>query len=76
MKTAKAVVAAIGATATAVMTAVATAQVVLDDGALDAGEYGTLTTAAITLAVTVWAVWRVPNKDTETETLVRNVHNR
>lgn len=76
MRTAKAVVAAIGATCTAVMTAVATAQTVLDDGALDIGEYGTITTAAITLAVTVWAVWRVPNKDSETEELVRNVRTR
>jgi hypothetical protein len=61
MKTAKAVVAGIGATLTALMTMWATVSVAAQDDAFDAGEIGTLTTAAITLALTVWAVWRVPN---------------
>jgi hypothetical protein len=61
MKTAKAVVAGIGATLTALMTMWATVSVAAQDDAFDVGEIGTLTTAAITLALTVWAVWRVPN---------------
>jgi hypothetical protein len=59
---AKTYAAAIGATLTALMTALATAQSVLDNGALDAGEYGLITTAVVTLGGTVYAVWRTPNK--------------
>jgi len=62
MKTAKAVVAGIGATLTALMTMWATVSVAAQDDAFDVGEIGTLTTAAVTLVLTVWAVWRVPNE--------------
>lgn len=61
MTAGKAVAAAIGATLTALTTALAAVQVALDDGALDAAEYGTLTTAAVVLVGTVYAVWRTPN---------------
>lgn len=59
---AKTYAAAIGATATAVMAAVASVQVVLDDGALDAAEYGLIATAVVTLVGTVYGVWRTENK--------------
>lgn len=59
---AKAVAAAIGATLTAAMAAVATAVTVLDDGALDFTEYGLIATAVATLGGTVYAVWRTENK--------------
>lgn len=59
---AKTYAAAVGGTLTALMSAVATAQVVLDDGALDIGEYGLIATAVATLASTVYAVWRTPNQ--------------
>jgi len=58
----KAWVAAVGATATAVATAVAAVQVALDDGSLDIGEYGTVATAVLVLVATVYGVWRAPNK--------------
>ena len=61
MKSAKAVVAAIGSTITALMTALATVSLVLDDDAVDVTEIGTLTTAVVALGLTIWAVWRVPN---------------
>lgn len=59
---AKAVVAAIGATATAVATAVATAQVVLADDKVDFTEYGTIAAAVATLVATVYGVWKTENK--------------
>lgn len=59
---AKAIVAALGATATAVTAALATVQLVLSDDKVDFPEYGTLATAAVTLIATVYAVWRVPNE--------------
>lgn len=59
---AKTYAAAIGGTLTALVTALATAQAVLDDGALDAAEYGLIATAAATLIGTVYAVWRTPNR--------------
>lgn len=59
---AKAWLAALGTTLTAVTTALATVQLVLSDDAVDLAEYSTLVTAAVTLAATVYAVWRVPNK--------------
>lgn len=57
--------AAIGATATAIATAAATAQVVLDDGQLDASEYGTIATAAAVLFATIYGVWKTENKPIE-----------
>lgn len=62
---AKAVVAAIGATATAIATAAATAQVVLADGKLDFSEYGTIATAVALLVGTVYGVWKTQNKPLE-----------
>lgn len=62
MKTAKAVVAAIGATVTALTTALTTVTFVLSDDAVDVGEIGSLATALVSLGLTVWAVWRVPNE--------------
>ena len=59
---AKTYAAAIGATATAVTAAIASVQVVLDDGALDAAEYGLIATAVVTLVGTVYGVWRTENK--------------
>lgn len=59
---AKAWVAGIGATLTAVTTALATVQLVLADDAINLPEISTLTTAAVSLLATVYAVWRVPNK--------------
>ncbi len=67
METAKAWAAAIGSTCVAITTAMATVQIVLDDGALDAGEYGSLATAAVVLVGTVYAVWRTPNRPTGVE---------
>lgn len=60
---AKAVAAAIGSTLVAASTALASVQVVLDDGALDAAEYGLILTAVVTFLGAVYAVWRVPNQE-------------
>lgn len=57
-------VSAIGATATAILTACATAATVLGDDRIDFTEYGAIAAAAATLAGTVWGVWRVENKPT------------
>jgi len=54
--------AAIGSTLTAATTALATVQIVLSDDKVDFSEYGTVTTAVLTLAATVYAVWRTENK--------------
>lgn len=59
---AKAWVAAAGTTLTALMTAVATASVVLDDDAVSIGEVGTIATAVATLAATIYGVWKTTNK--------------
>lgn len=56
----KAYAAAIGGTLTALTTALATAQVVLADGAVDLSEISTVALAVVTLATTVYAVWKVP----------------
>jgi hypothetical protein len=58
----KAWTAALGATATAITTALATVEVVLDDGNLDMSEYGIIAVAAATLIGTVWGVWKNPNR--------------
>ena len=62
MKSAKAVIAGIGASLTALMTMLATISLVLDDDAVDVTEIGTLSTAIVSLVLTIWAVWRVPNE--------------
>jgi hypothetical protein len=59
---AKTVVAAIGATCTAILVALAVVQTVLADGKLDITEYSTLIGAAVTLVGTVYGVWRTENK--------------
>lgn len=59
--------AAVGATATAIASATATAQVVLDDGQLDASEYGTIATAVAVLLATVYGVWKTENKPKKAE---------
>lgn len=62
LTSAKAVAAGIGLTLTSLTTALATVQLVLSDDAVDFAEYGTLTTAAVTLVASIYAVWRTPNK--------------
>lgn len=59
---AKAWVAAAGSTLTALTTALATASVVLDDDAVDMGEIVPITTAVVTLAATIYGVWKARNK--------------
>ena len=61
-KPAKAWVAGIGTTLTALMTATATATVVLDDDAIDLAEVSTITTAVATLVATVYGVWATKNR--------------
>lgn len=62
LKATKAIVAAIGTTATAVSTWVAAVAVVASDDAIDLAEVGAVTTATLTLAATVYGVWRTVNK--------------
>jgi hypothetical protein len=57
----KAWVAGIGATLTALSTALATVSVALGDDRVDASEVGAIATAAAVLVTTVYAVWQVPN---------------
>lgn len=59
---AKTVAAAIGSTLTALTTALAAVTLALSDDKLDFAEYGSLTTAAVTLGATIYAVWRTPNR--------------
>jgi hypothetical protein len=61
MKSAKAVIAALGGTLTALMVVLATVSIAAQDDVFDAGEIGSITTAVMTFALTVYAVWRVPN---------------
>lgn len=62
---AKAYVAAVGSTLTALTTAVATASLVLDDDAVDLTEVSTIATAVVTLVATVYGVWWTTNKPTQ-----------
>ena len=59
---AKAWVAAIGTTLTALTTALAAASLALADDALDLNEVSAIVTAAITAGATVYGVWRTENK--------------
>lgn len=59
---AKAWVAGIGSTLTAIQTALAVAMLVASDGQLDGGEIGTLVTAGITMVATVYGVWKTTNQ--------------
>lgn len=58
MRTAKAVVAALGTVVTVLTAALA-------DDVVNAGETGTLIATLIEAAATVYAVWRVPNARVE-----------
>lgn len=62
MTKAKAVVAGIGTTLTALTTALATVSVALSDDALDLAEISAVLTALLTAGATIYAVWRTPNK--------------
>lgn len=64
LTTAKAKVAAIGTTLTAITTALATVTVVLDDDKIDFAEIGSIATAVAVAAGTIYGVWRTPNKVT------------
>lgn len=64
---AKAWVAAAGATLTAVTTAWASVTTTFSDNVVDAGEAGTLLTVALSLAGTVYGVWRTPNEKNNAE---------
>lgn len=64
---AKAWVAAVGATLTAVTAAWASVTTTLGDNHIDGGEAGTILTALFTLVGTVVAVWRVPNEKRDAE---------
>lgn len=59
---AKAVVAAVGGTLTALTTALATVSVVVGDDAIDITEVGALVVAGGTLVSTVYGVWKTRNK--------------
>lgn len=63
----KAIVSAIGATATGITAAATAVSFALADDAIDITEIGGLATAIATLAATVWGVWRVPYTITEQE---------
>lgn len=66
-KPAKAVVAAVGATLTAVTSAWATVTVAMSDDAIDVAEVGSLVTLALSLAGTVWGVWKTRNAPKHSE---------
>jgi Na+/phosphate symporter len=59
---AKTVAAAVGATLTALSVAATALQAALNDGAVSTGEVATLITTGVTLAGTVYAVWKTENK--------------
>lgn len=58
----KAIVAAVGVTLTALTTWLAAVAVAVGDDAIDFEEIGALVLATLTLASTVYGVWRVPNE--------------
>lgn len=64
-KPTKAIIAGVGTTLTALTTMWATVSIAASDDVFDAGEVGTLTTALITLGMTVYSVWKVPNRPVE-----------
>jgi hypothetical protein len=61
MRTAKALVAALGTSLTAATTALAVVSTALGDDAIDVTEIGSITSAIFSFGLTVYAVWRVPN---------------
>lgn len=65
MSSAKAITAGVMTSLTAVMTCLATVQVVLDDDKVDISEYATVAGAVASLVATVYAVWKVPNRPLE-----------
>lgn len=60
---AKAIIAGIGNTLAAIVTAITVLNVALGDDKIDAGEVTGLVTAVLVMVTTIYAVWRVPNKD-------------
>ncbi len=56
----KPIVAAVGATITAVSAGWAAVETAAYDGSIGVDEVGSLATTAVTLILTVWGVWRVP----------------
>lgn len=61
-KPTKAILAGVGATLVALLTALGPLQGALADDHIDAGEATTLGGVAVALIATVYAVWRAPNK--------------
>ncbi len=59
---AKAWVAAVGTTLTALTTALAAVSLALSDDALNMNEVSAIITAALTAGLTVYGVWRTENK--------------
>lgn len=60
---AKAIIAGIGNTLAAIVTAITVLNVALGDDKIDAGEVTGLVTAVVVMVSTIYAVWRVPNRD-------------
>lgn len=67
-KPTKAIVAAVGSTVTALASGVAAVQLAIEDGSLSADEVGSVTAALVLLGLTVWGVWRTPNRPVEPPT--------
>lgn len=59
---AKMYVAAVGTTLTAVTTALAVVSVAIGDDAVSMEEVSSIVTALLTMGLTVWGVWKVPNR--------------
>lgn len=59
----KAIVAGIGGTLAAIITALMVLGSALEDGNIGAGEVAGLVTAVVVMVSTIYGVWRVPNKD-------------
>lgn len=62
---AKAWVAGIGGTLTALTTGLAAVQLAVEDGSLGVDEVGSVTGALVLMAVTVYGVWRAPRYDVD-----------
>lgn len=62
MSAAKAWIAGLGTTLTAVTTVLATLQVALSDDAFSTDEVATIVIALLTAGSTIYGVWRIPNK--------------
>lgn len=69
LKPTKAIVAAVGATLTALTTMWATVSVAYESNGIDIGEMGTILTAVLAAVGTVRAVWSVTNHPKEPRTV-------